>query len=384
MPKAAPQANSSAKTNTKPKAAKKKKGLSYKDAGVSIDANAEFVEYLFPRIKKTYSDRVQSPVGGFAALFNLVNDQRRFARSYKKPVLVACNDGVGTKTKVASQLKRYDTIGIDCVAMCVNDMICLGAEPLFFLDYLGVNGITQKVNRAIIDGLVDGCLQAGCALIGGETSEMPDVYAKDDFDLVGFCVGMVEEGKQITGEDVRPGDVVIGLPSSGVHSNGLTLARKALFERGKLKPGIKLAALGCSPGEALLSPTTIYVKAVLNMLAGAGRRTIVHAMANITGGGLFENIPRVLPKGCRVTLDPATWPLPPIFPLIQEKGGVSTHEMYRVFNMGIGYVVIAPQKHADLALKLLQAGGHKAVVIGSVEKGTRGVSIAGVGTEDHP
>ncbi|MCA8940884.1 MAG: phosphoribosylformylglycinamidine cyclo-ligase, partial [Planctomycetes bacterium] len=265
----------------------------------------------------------------------------------------------------------------DCVAMNVNDMICLGAMPLFFLDYIGIGRVTKQVTEGLLEGLVVGCVEAGCALIGGETSEMPDVYGNDDYDLVGFAVGALEEGKEITGATTQVGDVVIGLPSSGVHSNGFTLARKALFEHKGWSVKKKHKALGGkSIGEALLEPTRIYVKPVLELLRASGMKKVVRGMAHITGGGLVENLPRALPKGCAAKLHSKAWNRPAIFDVIQSAGDVNTTEMYRVFNMGIGFTLVVAKAHADFALKTLHKAGEKgACIIGEIVAGNQEVTI---------
>jgi len=273
----------------------------------------------------------------------------RVPRTYKKPVLSVSTDGVGTKVLLAKELRKFDTIGIDLVAMCVNDILTIGAEPFLFLDYLATGYVRVSQGQEIVRGIAKGCQRAGCALVGGETAEMPSLYRKEDFDLAGFCVGLVEKDKIIDGRKVKPGDQVIGLPSNGVHSNGYSLVREILRRR-KISLGYRSKILGPAPlGKELLKPTKIYVKEILTML----KKTRPRAMAHITGGGLEGNLPRVLPKGTAVEIDPKSWKVPSIFRFLKEKGRVSQPEMFRTFNMGIGFVIIAPRGDASLILKSL-------------------------------
>ncbi|MCK6440016.1 MAG: phosphoribosylformylglycinamidine cyclo-ligase [Planctomycetes bacterium] len=357
----------------KSKAQKAKKSLDYRTAGVDIDAGNRFVDFVFKHVKGTYSDRVVELEDGYAGLFTLEKG-KRYKRNYNRPVLVACTDSVGSKVKLAFALGIHDTVGIDCVAMNVNDMICVGARPLFFIDYIGISAVKGDVCNKLLLGVIEGCRQSECALLGGETCEMPDIYAKGEYDLVGFAVGVVESGSVIDGKRVKPGDVVIGLPSSGVHSNGFTLARKALFDRAGYTPRTKMKELGGQIlGKVMLTPTRIYVRSIMKLLDDCG--DAVHALAHITGGGLVENVPRVLPKGCRAVLNSASWPRPRIFDLIQRAGNVNEKEMYRVFNMGIGMVVVVDRKHQTKALKSLRAAGEKPHVIGEIVKGTVAAEI---------
>ena len=340
--------------------------LDYKKAGVDIDAGNEFVRRIRTLVRSTFRPEVLTDIGGFGGLFRL--DPKK----YKDPVLVSGTDGVGTKLKIASLMGRHDTVGIDLVAMCVNDVAVCGAEPLFFLDYLAVGKLAVGQAETIIAGIVEGCRQAGCALIGGETAEMPGFYPDGEYDLAGFAVGVVERDRLIDGSRVRPGDVVIGLASTGLHSNGYSLARRVLLEQAKMS--LKEQVLGQSEtlGEILLRPTRIYVRTI-RALVGTGE---IRAVAHITGGGLTENLPRVLPEGFRAVITRKAWTPPPIFGLIQSRGHVGDDEMFRVFNMGIGLVLVATPDRADSALRLAEAQGDNAFRIGVIEKGERGVRYA--------
>jgi phosphoribosylformylglycinamidine cyclo-ligase len=343
-----------------------KRNLTYKDAGVDVDANTVWVERIAAAMRSTYGPRVCSRHNAFAGMFRL-DVNKAFKKNYRKPVLVACADGVGTKVMLAEAMGDLSTIGIDLVAMNVNDMITCGAEPLFFLDYLGVNKIEPDAMAVLMDGIAEGCRQAGCALLGGETAEMPDVYSRGRLDLAAFAVGVVELDRGIEPERISPGDVVIGLPSSGVHSNGYSLVRKLIRER-RLKLDRHYDELGETLGAAVLRPTRIYVKTVLDLLASFRVRHVVRGMAHITGGGLAENVSRVMPKTCDAIIDSTTWTAPPIFDFIQERG-VERKEMLRVFNMGIGYVLIVQSKYADSVCGRLKKAGEAPVVIGEVKRG---------------
>ena len=322
-------------------------GLSYKDSGVDIDAGDELVEAIKPLAAATTRSGVASGLGGFGALFDLK------AAGYKDPILVAATDGVGTKLKIAINSNRLRTVGVDLVAMCVNDLVVQGAEPLFFLDYYATGGLEVKSAASVIAGIAEGCRLAGCALIGGETAEMPGMYAAKDFDLAGFAVGAVERGELLTGETVSEGDVVLGLTSGGLHSNGFSLVRKVVE-----KSGLDLLAPAPfdqkrSLAEALLEPTRIYVKSCLSAIRGGG----VKALAHITGGGLIENIPRVLPRGLAAEIDVSTWRLPDVFAWLADAGGIAPGEMARTFNCGIGMAVVADAGRAeDVEAALTQAG----------------------------
>jgi phosphoribosylformylglycinamidine cyclo-ligase len=337
--------------------------VTYREAGVDIDAGEELVERIKPHVKRSMRREVLGGIGGFGALVEVPLDR------YRKPVLVSGTDGVGTKLRLAIDTHRHDTVGIDLVAMCVNDVVVQGAEPLFFLDYFATGKLDVSVGERIIAGIVDGCVQAGCALVGGETAEMPGMYHGEDYDLAGFCVGVVEKDAIIDGSVTRAGDVVLGLPSSGPHSNGFSLIRKILQVAGA---DLNTSLDGVSLVDRLMAPTRIYVKPVLRLIADLP----VHGLSHITGGGLVENIPRVLPDGLEVILERKAWRREAIFDWLQHQGQVADAEMYRVFNCGIGMTVhVAPGK-ADRAIAILREMGQEALVIGEVRTGTRGVVIA--------
>jgi len=346
------------------------KYVSYEESGVSIDAGERMVDDIQSYVAGTFGPRVMAGKNAFAGMFRLDYDERLFKRNYKNPVLVACTDGVGSKVQLAGAMKKFDSVGIDLVAMSVNDMLVQGAEPLFFLDYLAVNKLERKVVVELVKGVAAGCRLADCALIGGETAEMPDTYAKGDFDMAGFAVGIVERKRIVTGETVRPGDVVLGLASSGLHSNGYTLVRNICFKQHKMKTSHTPAEFeGASLGDVLLEPTRIYVRAVVKLLRQYKVKQVVHAMAHITGGGLVGNIPRVLPRNCNAVIKKASWPVPSIFEFLQEKGPVEEAEMFRVFNMGIGYVLVVAEDFADSIAKKLARYGENVYKIGRVTTG---------------
>jgi phosphoribosylformylglycinamidine cyclo-ligase len=354
----------------RPGAGGKPKPMTYRQAGVNIEAGDEMVESIRGLVKKTFSPRVLGPFGGFAGLFALDYKQKLLRRNYRDPVLVGCCDGVGSKLKLAFMTGRLDTVGIDLVAMNVNDLICTGGEPLFFLDYVAVGRLDPDRMRDIIAGVSAGCVQAGCALLGGETAEMPDFYAPDEFDLAGFAVGVVERGRIIDGSAVRAGDVLIALASSGLHSNGYGLARKAIFERGKLKAADKPPELGGKTvAEELLTPTRIYVKPVASVLGAYKARPPVKALCHITGSGLPGNLPRVLPAGLTARVKRASWTPPPVFDLIARCGPVDELEMFRVFNMGVGFVMVVSAKHAPAIMKRLRDSGERCWVLGKIVPG---------------
>lgn len=330
------------------------KSLSYKDAGVDIEAGNALVENIKSVAKRTQRPGVLGSLGGFGALFELPLDR------YQQPIIVAGTDGVGTKLKLAMQLQQHDTIGIDLVAMCVNDLIVQGAEPLFFLDYYATSKLSVATASDVVTGIGHGCEQAGCALTGGETAEMPGMYAGEDYDLAGFCVGIVEKSQLIDGSQVKAGDSVIALASSGPHSNGYSLINKIIALN---NIDLTQAFNDQSLGETLLTPTKIYVKSILSLL----EKTPVHAISHITGGGLLENIPRVLPTDCQVHLAKDSWQLPEIFQWLQTQGNIIDTEMYRTFNCGVGMVVIVPAEEVDNAINHLQAQGEQAWKIGEVE-----------------
>jgi len=334
------------------------KKSTYKDAGVDIDNANLFIERIKPLIRSTNRKEVRGDIGGYAGLFNLDISK------YKSPVLVSSTDGVGTKLKIANMTNRHDTIGIDLVAMSVNDIIVKGAEPLFFLDYLASGKLSLDVSVKILEGITKGCAEAGCALLGGETAEMPGFYADGEYDLAGFCVGVVEAGKLIEGSEISMGDALIGLASSGLHSNGYSLARNILFNKCKFDIDFQPDELSESLGTELLKPTRIYVKSLLNLFKQFNVKGLVH----ITGGGFVENIPRVLPHPCKAVIKKDSWPILPIFELIQKYGQVEKNEMYRVFNMGIGMIAIVPEKEKEEILERLAGLGEQAYIIGYVDK----------------
>ena len=347
------------------------KYISYEQSGVSIDANDQMVEKIHSYVSSTFGPRVMVSKNAFAGMFRLDYDEKLFKKNYKNPVLVACTDGVGTKVKLAVAAKKYDTVGIDLVAMNVNDMLVQGAEPLFFLDYLAVNKLKPRIIAEMVKGVAAGCRQADCALIGGETAEMPDVYRKDEFDMAGFAVGLVERKRIIDGRNVCKGDVILGLGSSGLHSNGYSLARNICFKKAGLKITDKPAEFeGATIGEVLLEPTRIYVRPIVKLLSQYKVKKVVHGMAHITGGGLTGNIPRVLPKDCNAVIKKSSWPKHNIFSFLQEAGPVEEDEMYRVFNMGIGFVLIAAEDFANSIEEKLTKYGEKVYKIGRITTGT--------------
>lgn len=341
--------------------------LTYKNSGVDIDANDVMVDKIKHGMQRTYDPRVVSRHGGFAGLMRLDFKEKLLRRGYKDPVLAAGADGVGSKLLLGLEWKRVGDLGIDLVAMNVNDVLTCGAEPLFFLDYIACHKLDPDEIASIVDGISRGCQQAGCALLGGETAEMPALYAPTHFDLAGFTVGVVEQSRIIDGSRVEPGDIVIGLSSSGVHSNGFSLVRKAL-ER-LPKPGTPLPVdLGESIEDAVLRPTRIYVKSILSLLEKYRRKKVILAMSHITGSGLEGNLPRVVPDDCNIQLRRDSWPIPPVFKLIQALG-VDEEEMYRVFNMGIGYAVIVRPPFVEGVMRHLRKAGEKPHVIGMVRRG---------------
>jgi len=346
----------------------------YKSAGVDLDRYNEAMERLPRLLGRTHTPRVIRLEQGFAGLFALDFASPLFARHYREPVLVACSDGVGTKLKVASMMGVHHTVGIDLVAMSVNDALCCGAEPLFFLDYVALPQDDPPLLEQIVRGVTDGCLECDCALLGGETAILPDLYAPGDYDLAGFCVGVVERRDVIDGKAIVPGDTVLGLASSGLHSNGYSLARKVVFEIGGLKVSDYVDELGTTVGEALLAPTRIYVRQVRRVLAHYTVKSVVHGIAHVTGGGLLENLERIVPEGRHVVLDRGTWPVPPVFPWLQKLGDIERNEMERVFNMGIGMVLVVSSFYAENIRHQLAEVGQESWPIGRVHEGTRGVT----------
>lgn len=353
------------------------KFLTYANSGVDIDASDRMEDLIYPHVVSTFSPRVMALKGGFAGLFRLDYDEKLFKKNYKNPVLVACTDGVGSKIQLAAMMKKYDTVGIDLVAMNVNDMLVLGAEPMFFLDYIALNKLSPEVVAEMVKGVAKGCRIADCALIGGETAEMPDTYKTDDFDMAGFAVGVVERKKIISGiKNVGKGDVILGLASSGLHSNGYALARNVCFKKLSLRPSDPIDELdGQTIGDVLLTPTRIYVRPIIRLLSQYKVKKVIHGMAHITGAGLPGNVPRVLPKNCDAVLKKSSWPMPAICKFIADKGPVEEEEMFRVFNMGIGYILVVAEDFADSIADKLTALGEKVYKIGRITAGSGNVII---------
>jgi phosphoribosylformylglycinamidine cyclo-ligase len=352
--------------------------ITYKDAGVDVEEGARFADGIYGLMQRTFTERVLSNPGGFGGLFSLDHDRGLFRHNYKRPVLVAGTDGVGTKLKIAFETGRHDTVGIDLVAMCVNDVLVQGAEPLFFLDYLATGALKSDVLTEVVRGIAVGCEQAECALLGGETAEMPGFYKKGEYDMAGFCVGVVDRRRLIDGSRIEPGDAIIGLPSSGIHSNGYSLVRRILFEAAGLRCRDSLAKYGLdrTVGEELLTPTRIYVRPVRTLLRNYRVKRVVHGIVHITGGGPLENIPRLLPPGCAARIDPKKWARPPIFDILQKLGSVPDDEMYRTFNMGLGMVLIVAHDFRNSVQRHLREAGEEPVLIGRITKGKRTVTIA--------
>lgn len=340
----------------------------YENAGVSVEAGYEVVKRIKSHVARTDRLGVVSGIGGFGGLFDLAS------LNYKEPVLISGTDGVGTKLVIAKLMGKHDTIGVDCVAMCVNDVVAQGAQPLFFLDYIACGKNDPAVLEQVVSGVADGCVQAGAALIGGETAEMPGMYDEDEYDLAGFTVGCVERSAIVDGSAIAEGDVLIGLPSTGVHSNGFSLVRKALFEQAGYTVETRLPELGDRTlGDVLLTPTKIYVKALMPLFEAG----LVHGVAHITGGGFIENVPRMLPEGLAARIELGSWPVPPIFDVIERAGSVDHMEMFNIFNMGIGMVVAVPADREDEVMNLLANAGEQGYRIGSVvARGSNGVELA--------
>jgi phosphoribosylformylglycinamidine cyclo-ligase len=350
--------------------------LTYKDAGLDLDKYEQTLQGMMPLLRRTHTPRVLDGFGGFASLFSLDYNSRLFARNYRHPVLIACTDGVGSKLKIAVMTGKHDTVGIDLVAMSVNDAICTGGEPVVFLDYLAMQKDDPALTKQIIKGISDGCMEAECSLVGGETAILPDFYQPGDYDMAGFCVGVVERDYLINGRTIRPGDLVIGLSSSGVHSNGYSLVRKAVFDVAKLKVDDFVPELGRTVGEELLEPTRIYVRSIKNLLQHyPTKRRVIRGLAHITGEGLEGNIPRILPPGRRVFLKKGSWPVPPVFSWLQRIGGIEEAEMYRVFNMGIGFTIVVSQYYAESVVKQLEHERIPSRIIGEVREGEPGVEF---------
>ena len=337
-----------------------KQPITYKDAGVDIDAGNRFVDLIKPLVKETSRPEVLTDIGGFGGLFSLNSSK------YKRPTLVAATDGVGTKLKLAFMMDKHDTVGIDLVAMCVNDIIVQGAEPLFFLDYLATGKLAPEASVDIVKGIAEGCKQAGCALLGGETAEMPGMYGGGEYDLAGFSVGVVDNDNIIDGSSITTGDKVIGIASTGLHSNGYSLARKIFLEELKLDLKATPKELNKPLGEELLTPTRIYVKSILNLM----RDFNIKGIAHITGGGLLENLPRVLPQKCKAVIDRHSWEKPAIFEMLRAGGNIPEEEMYRTFNYGIGMTIVVPETEVDDVIGRLAGLGEKAFLIGEIQPAT--------------
>ncbi|MCX8131074.1 MAG: phosphoribosylformylglycinamidine cyclo-ligase [Clostridia bacterium] len=336
----------------------------YKDAGVDVEAGYEAVKLMGNHVRKTFRPEVVTDIGGFGGLFALNKDK------YEEPILVSGTDGVGTKLKIAFLRDKHDTVGIDCVAMCVNDIVCSGAEPLFFLDYIACGKNKPEKIADIVKGIADGCVMSGCSLIGGETAEMPGFYPEDEYDVAGFAVGIVDKKKVINGKRIVEGDKLIGLASSGLHSNGYSLVRK-LLNPNKEKMNEYVESLGTTLGEELLRPTKLYVKTILDLKD----KYEIKGISNITGGGFIENIPRMIPEGLRIKINKGTWPVLPIFELLQRLGEIKERDIYNTFNMGIGMVLAVNSSIADDVVKYLNKETEQAYLIGEVTKGEAGVDI---------
>ena len=339
--------------------------MTYKNAGVDVEEGQRAVKFMKEHVKSTFNSQVMQDIGGFAGLFALNLE------GIKEPVLVSGTDGVGTKLKLAFIMDKHDTIGQDCVAMCVNDILCQGAKPLFFLDYIATGKLRAEKIADIVKGIADGCKMADAPLIGGETAEMPGFYEYEEYDMAGFTVGIVDRSKIITGEKIKPGHVIIGLSSSGVHSNGFSLVRKIFLESGKFSLDEKLEGLEKNLGETLLEPTRIYVKPVLEVLKEIDVKGITH----ITGGGFYENVPRVLPEDVDANINLGSWHMPEIFNIIQREGNIATDEMYKTFNMGIGMMLVVDKNDVEITQKILDEMGEKSFVIGNITEGNKQVVL---------
>ncbi len=336
----------------------------YKKAGVDIDAGNEAVNRMKQHVTKTYRKGVKAGLGGYGSLFALEN-------KYKSPVLVSGTDGVGTKLKIAFEMNIHDTIGIDLVAMCVNDIIVQGAEPLFFLDYIATGKLLPEQVENIVEGISEGCIQAGCSLVGGETAEMPGMYSNGEYDVAGFAVGVVEEDRIVDGSNIEEGDIILGLSSNGLHSNGFSLVRHLLFTNNNYHINAYIPELENRLGDELLKPTRIYVKTILKIL----KHFSIKGMAHITGGGLVENIPRILPDNLQANIELNTWKIPPIFNLLKELGDVDNYDLYRTFNMGIGFILIINKEDKDNIINIAKGLGEEVTVLGNISKGSQGVVL---------
>lgn len=339
--------------------------ITYKSAGVDVNEGQRAVKLMKEHVKSTFNNNVLTDLGSFGGLFSLD------IKEYKEPVLVSGTDGVGTKLKLAFMMDKHDTIGQDCVAMCVNDILCQGAKPLFFLDYIATGKLVGEKTAQIVGGIAEGCRLSQCALIGGETAEMPGLYNESEYDLAGFAVGIVDKNNIITGENIKPGDIILGLPSSGIHSNGYSLVRKLFFDILNMKSTDYVKELESTLGEELLKPTRIYTKPILDLI----KNIEVKGIAHITGGGFYENIPRILLENIDAKIDISAWEIPPIFKLMQEKGNISTEEMFSTFNMGIGMTVVVNKEDVQSSLEILKAQGEDVKIIGQIVDGNKKVII---------
>jgi phosphoribosylformylglycinamidine cyclo-ligase len=348
------------------------KGLTYKAAGVDMEAGDQLVDEIKSAVERTQGPRVLDLYGHFAGVFSLDYNERLFKHNYRHPMLVAGTDGVGTKLRIAIDAGRVKTIGQDLVGMCVNDVAVLGAEPLFFLDYLATGRVEPRVHADVVIGIAEACATCDCALLGGETAEMPGFYAPGDFDLAGFAVGVVDRNRMVTGRRVKAGDVLLGLASSGVHSNGYSLVRKIVFEAAGLRVADEIPELGGTVADVFLTPTRLYSPAVLKVLHHYGTKKVVHGMAHITGAGIPGNVPRVIPRGLEAHIDRNTWQVPPVFKWLQKAGDVPAKEMWRVFNMGIGFVMMVSPFYAGHITEMLEKAGETVYRIGTIERGQSG------------
>ena len=339
--------------------------ISYKDSGVDVTRGYKAVDLMKKHVKSTYNENVLGDIGSFGGFFSIAGEKM------EEPILVAGTDGVGTKLKYAFLLDKHDTIGIDAVAMCVNDIVCQGAKPLFFLDYYACGRLYPEAESEVVKGIADGCRQAGCALIGGETAEMPGFYPDGEYDLAGFAVGIVDKKKVINGKSIKAGDVLVGIKSSGVHSNGYSLVRKLFGDENKAELEKYDERLGATVAEVLLKPTKIYVKSILSLL----EKVEVKGIAHITGGGFIENIPRILPDGVAAEIDTKSYDVPPVFKVMQEKAGITDAQIYNTFNMGIGMVVCVSPENAEAAMASLTATGEEVVLLGKTVAGEKGVIL---------
>lgn len=340
------------------------KKITYKDAGVNIEAGYESVERIKKHVKKTFSKNVISDLGGFGGLFALPS-------GYNNPVLVSGTDGVGTKLVISQKMDKHDTIGIDCVAMCVNDIICQGAKPLFFLDYIACGKNNPERIEQIVAGVAEGCLQSEASLIGGETAEMPDMYAEDEYDIAGFATGIVDREKIITGQNIEEGDVVLGIPSSGIHSNGFSLVRKLFFNHNQFSLNQYIQEFGATLGETLLTPTKIYYHSAFKAITENNIKGISH----ITGGGFYENIPRIIPQGLTANIYKGRIPKLPVFEMMQKLGNLEDDDMYNTFNMGIGFVMVVSPEEVDAVVDSIKEGKEEPIILGEVSKGEQGVAL---------